>query len=173
MAEACIEKGYKTAAVVTDIVESYVAHGKMFAQKFEALGGKVLVSETVDVKTTTDFHSVMTKIKAKNPDVIFIAVVEEPLALAVTHALDVGYKGKFIFTSDWGQRRKRSSVSARSKAHWYKPKDLSITRNILQRTKRVTSPRFVNNTWKPTKRIFRCRPVPVTMRPTCSRGPWR
>jgi branched-chain amino acid transport system substrate-binding protein len=107
MAEACIEKGYKTAAVVTDIVESYTAHGKRFADAFEALGGKVLVSEMVDVKSTTDFHSVMTKIKAKNPDVLFIAVVEEPLALAVTHAFDVGYKGKFIFTSDWGAKAEK------------------------------------------------------------------
>jgi branched-chain amino acid transport system substrate-binding protein len=107
MAQACIEKGYKTAAVVTDIVESYVAHGKMFAEKFEALGGKIVALEAVDVKTTTDFHSVMTKIRAKNPDVIFVAVVEEPLTLAVTHALDVGYKGKFIFTSDWGAKAEK------------------------------------------------------------------
>jgi branched-chain amino acid transport system substrate-binding protein len=106
-AEACIEKGYKTAAVVTDIVEAYAAHAKMFADKFAALGGKVLAFETVDVKTTTDFHSVMTKIKAKNPDVLYVGFIEEPLILAVTHAFDVGYAGRFIFTSDWGAKAEK------------------------------------------------------------------
>ena len=107
MAQACTEKGYKRACVVTDIVESYASHGKRFAQKFESLGGQVLAFQTVDVKHTTDFHSVMTSMKSKNPDVIFVAMVEEPLALATTHALDVGYKGKFIFTSDWGSRAEK------------------------------------------------------------------
>ena len=43
MAQACIDKGYKKAAVLTDINEAYQSWGKRFQQKFESLGGKVRV----------------------------------------------------------------------------------------------------------------------------------
>ncbi len=107
MAQACIEKGYKKACVLTDINEAYVSWGKKFKDKFEALGGQVLAFESVDIKSTTDYHSVMTSFKAKNPDIIFIACYEEPSALATNHAIDVGYKGKFLFTSDWSVKAEK------------------------------------------------------------------
>ncbi len=107
MAEVAIEKGYKKAAVITDVNEAYLAWGKRFAQKFESLGGKAVAFQSVDVKHTTDYHSIMTSFKAKNPDIIFIATYEEQTALACNHALDVGYKGKFMFTSDWGIKADR------------------------------------------------------------------
>jgi branched-chain amino acid transport system substrate-binding protein len=107
MAEAAMEKGYKKAAVVTDINDAYVSWGKRFQQKFESLGGQVVGFESVDIKTTTDYHSIMTSFKAKNPDIIFVAMYEEPSALAVNHALDVGYKGKFMVTSDWGVKSEK------------------------------------------------------------------
>jgi len=102
MGEVAIEKGYKKAAVLTDINEAYVSWGKRFGQKLASLGGQVVAFESVDIKNTTDYHSVMTNFKAKNPDIIFVAMYEEPTALAINHALDVGYKGKFMVTSDWG-----------------------------------------------------------------------
>jgi len=107
MAEVAMEKGYKKAAVVTDINEAYVSWGKRFRQKLESLGGQVVAFESVDIKTTTDYHSIMTSFKAKNPDIIFVAMYEEPSALAVNHALDVGYKGKFMVTSDWGVKSEK------------------------------------------------------------------
>jgi len=107
MAEVAMEKGYKKAAVVTDINEAYVSWGKRFRQKLESLGGQVVGFESVDIKTTTDYHSIMTSFKAKNPDIIFVAMYEEPSALAVNHALDVGYKGKFMVTSDWGVKSEK------------------------------------------------------------------
>jgi branched-chain amino acid transport system substrate-binding protein len=101
MAQASFEKGFRKACVLTDINEAYVSWGKKFKDRFEALGGQVLAFESVDIKSTTDYHSIMTSFKAKNPDIIFIACYEEPSALAANHAMDVGYKGKFLFTSDW------------------------------------------------------------------------
>ena len=107
MAEACIEKGYKKAAVLTDINEAYESWGKRFGQKLESLGGQVVGFERVDIKHTNDYHSIMTSFKAKNPDIIFVAMYEEPSALAVNHGLDVGYKGKFMVTSDWGVKSEK------------------------------------------------------------------
>jgi len=101
MAQACMERGFKKACVLTDINEAYVTWGKRFQQKFESLGGQVLKLDSVDIKNTTDYHSVMTGFKAQNPDIIFIACYDEPGALAANHALEVGYKGKFFFGSDW------------------------------------------------------------------------
>jgi len=107
MAETCIEKGYKKAAVLTDINEAYVSWGKRFGQKLESLGGQVVGFESVDIKHVNDYHSIMTNFKAKNPDIIFVATYEEPTALAINHALDVGYKGKFMVTSDWGVKSEK------------------------------------------------------------------
>jgi len=107
MAEACIEKGYKKAAVLTDINPAFAAWGKRFQQKFESLGGQVVAFESIDIKTTNDYHSIMTNFKAKNPDLIFVTMYEEPTALAINHALDVGYKGKFMVSSDWGVKSEK------------------------------------------------------------------
>jgi branched-chain amino acid transport system substrate-binding protein len=107
MAQACINKGFKSAAVLTDINEAYVSWGKSFKQAFEKLGGKVVAFESVDIKHTTDYHSVMTSFKAKNPDIIFITMYEEPMALAASHAIDMGYKGKFLLNSEWGPKSEK------------------------------------------------------------------
>ncbi len=107
MAETSIEKGYKKAAVLTDINQAYLSWGKRFQSKLESLGGQVVAFESVDIKHTNDYHSIMTNFMAKNPDIIFVATYEEPTALAINHALDVGYKGKFMVTSDWGVKSEK------------------------------------------------------------------
>jgi len=107
MAQACINKGFKKVAVLTDINEAYVSWGKRFGQEFEKLGGKVVAFESADIKNTTDYHSIMTSFKAKNPDIIFITMYEEPMALAASHAVDIGYKGKFFFNSEWGPKSEK------------------------------------------------------------------
>jgi branched-chain amino acid transport system substrate-binding protein len=107
MAQACLDKGFKKACVITDINEAFLTWGKRFKERFEALGGQVPAFESVDIKNTTDFHSVMTNFRAKNPDVIFISCYEEAGALITNHALDVGYKGKFMYTSEWGAKSEK------------------------------------------------------------------
>lgn len=107
MAEACIKKGYKRACIVADVNEAYSSWAKKFKDKFESLGGKVFSLETIDSKTMTDYHSIMTSFKAKGPDIIFLSLYEEPAALAASHALDVGYKGKFLLNSDWGKKSEK------------------------------------------------------------------
>lgn len=107
MAEACYEKGIRTACVVADVNEAYTSWAEKFRNRFEELGGKVLGLETIDSKSLTDYHSIMTKFKSKNPDIIFLNLYEEPQALAALHALDTGYKGKFLLNSDWGKKSEK------------------------------------------------------------------
>ena len=159
MAQACIDKGYKKAAVLTDINEAYLSWGKRFQQKFESLGGQVVSFESIDIKNTTDYHSIMTSMKTKNPDIIFISAYEEPTALATNHALDVGYKGKFLYTSEWGSKAEKivgldriegSLVQAMTHTFFrkYPNQDKKVFslpsgRSIRKRTRRITcSPGF-------------------------------
>ncbi len=107
MAQVAYDKGFRKACVISDINEAYSSWAKRFQSKFESLGGKVLAFETVDTKATTDYHSVMTSFKAKGADLIFFSFYEEPAALGVSHALDVGYKGKFLLNSDWGKKSEK------------------------------------------------------------------
>ncbi len=104
MAQACFERGYKKACIIADVNEAYTSWAKRFKEKFESLGGKVLGFETIDSKAMTDYHSIMTSFKAKGADIIFLSLYEEPQALAASHALDIGYKGKFLLNSDWGKK---------------------------------------------------------------------
>jgi branched-chain amino acid transport system substrate-binding protein len=107
MAEACIQRGYRKVCIIADVNEAYSSWAKRFMEKFESLGGKVLGFETIDSKTMTDYHSIMTRFKAKAPDIIFLSLYEEPEALAASHALDIGYRGKFFLNSDWGRKSEK------------------------------------------------------------------
>ncbi len=107
MAQACITKGFKKACIVADVNEAYSSWAEKFKSKFESLGGEVLGFETIDSKNIMDYHSIMTSFKAKNPDIIFLSLYEEPQALAASHALDIGYKGKFLLNSDWGKKSEK------------------------------------------------------------------
>ena len=131
MAQACIDRGLKKACILTDINESYSAQGKKFKETFERLGGQILAFETVDTKSTTDYHSIMTNFKAKKPDVIFVSMFEQ--GLPANHALDVGYTGKFLFSSDFDKRTEKvigldriggSLVQALASTYWQRyPKE--------------------------------------------------
>jgi branched-chain amino acid transport system substrate-binding protein len=107
MADAVWKRGLKKACVLTDVNEAYETWGKRFKQRFESLGGQVPCFEMVDIRSMTDYHSIMTSFRAKNPDIIFVNAYEEPTALAASHALEVGYKGKFLFNSEFGSKAEK------------------------------------------------------------------
>jgi branched-chain amino acid transport system substrate-binding protein len=96
MAKACIDKGWKKFAVLTDVSDAYKAWGEAFAAEMKKLGGTSVGFEVIDTKTVNDYHSIMTKFNAKKPDVIFINAYEEPNSTMVLHAREIGYKGHFM-----------------------------------------------------------------------------
>ncbi len=96
MAKAAIDNGLKRFAVLTDISEAYVDWGKMYKKEAERLGGVSVGFESVDTKTISDYHSIMTKFKAAKPDIIVLLAYEEPNSQMVLHAREVGYKGPFF-----------------------------------------------------------------------------
>lgn len=103
LAKACFERGWKKFAVLTDVSDATVSTAEEFKAEMERLGGTSLGYEVVDTKTVFDFRSVMTKFRAKNPDVIFFLAYAEPSATMINHAREVGYEGHFMVTSNYNQ----------------------------------------------------------------------
>ncbi len=104
LAKAAWDRGYRTVCIVSDLADSWSGMSKEFKNQFEKLGGQVPALEIVDMSKTTDYHSIMTNFKSKNPDIIFVVMYDEPIALAVSHAFEVGYNGKFMFPSEMGPK---------------------------------------------------------------------
>ena len=140
MAQACIDKGFKKAAVLTDINEAFESWGKRFGQKLESLGGQIVAVESADIKSTTDYHSIMTSFKAKNPDIIFISMYEEPGAWPPTTRSISVTKVSSSSPRSGGSRRKRLSVSTGLKARWFRRWCTRFTESIPTRTEGDTRP---------------------------------
>ena len=80
----------KNAAVLLDNTSDY---SKGLAESFEAtfaeLGGKVLTEEAYQAKDT-DYKAVLTKIKATNPEVLYVPGYYEEVGLIVKQARELG-----------------------------------------------------------------------------------
>ncbi len=72
--------------------DSYQKH---FINKFEELGGNVLVYESVNLGET-DFKSTLTKIKRSNPDVILAIHISNELGLILKEIKELGIESKII-----------------------------------------------------------------------------
>lgn len=82
--------GLKNAAILADTTSDY-AQGlsKNFKETFTSLGGKVQVEEAYQAKET-DFKAVLTRIKGKNPEVLFVPGYYEEVGLIVRQARELG-----------------------------------------------------------------------------------
>ncbi|MFA5524060.1 MAG: ABC transporter substrate-binding protein [Tissierellales bacterium] len=82
--------GLKNAVILADTTSDY-AQGlsKNFKETFTALGGTVQVEEAYQAKET-DFKAVLTRIKGKNPGVLFVPGYYEEVGLIVRQARELG-----------------------------------------------------------------------------------
>lgn len=82
--------GLKNAAILADSTSDYAKGlSKNFKETFTNLGGKVLTEEAYQSKDT-DFKAVLTNIKGKNPDVLFVPGYYEEVGLIVRQARELG-----------------------------------------------------------------------------------
>ena len=98
MAKYSLENaGAKTAAVLYNNADDY-SKGLMenFSKAFEAGGGKVVETQSYGGADTKDFNAQLTKIKAANPDVLFIPNQFGECPLQIQQARAMGITAKLI-----------------------------------------------------------------------------
>ena len=91
----------KTAAIIYNISDDY---SKGLYEAFEAAAGDLGI-EVVQVegygKATVDFKAQLTNIKSKNPDVIFLPVYYQDVALIAVQAKELGIEAQFLGADGW------------------------------------------------------------------------
>jgi branched-chain amino acid transport system substrate-binding protein len=92
----------KTAAVLYDVASEYnKGIAEFFKKSFEKLGGQVVAFESY-TKDDKDFSSQLTKIKAANPDVLFLPNYYNEVPLQAQQARRLGITCSFIGSDSWG-----------------------------------------------------------------------
>ncbi len=66
-----ISKKYKRVAIISEQTDYAQALSRVFVKSFESLGGEVVANENF-APETSDFRSMLTKIKEENPEIILI-----------------------------------------------------------------------------------------------------
>ena len=91
----------KTAAIIYNISDDY---SKGLYEAYEAAAGDLGI-EVVQVegygKGTVDFKAQLTNIKSKNPDVIFLPVYYQDVALIAVQAKELGIEAQFLGADGW------------------------------------------------------------------------
>lgn len=91
----------KTAVIYVDNSSDY-SKGlqKFFKETFTASGGKILAEESYQQKDT-DFKAVLTLIKEKNPDVVYVPGYYEEVGKIIKQGREVGIKVPFLGGDGW------------------------------------------------------------------------
>ncbi len=91
----------KTAAIYIDSSSDYSKGlAQSFTEVFTKNGGKILGQEAF-LQKDQDFKSTLTKIKAMNPDVVFLPAYYEEVGKIVKQAREMGMTMPFLGTDGW------------------------------------------------------------------------
>ncbi len=95
------EVGAQTAAILFDTGSDYSKGlADSFEEYFTAEGGEILeVGEFVD--TETDYSAILTRVKDRNPDVVYVPSYYGTAGLIVRQAADLGIDAVFIGADGW------------------------------------------------------------------------
>lgn len=91
----------KTAAIYIDSASDYSKGlAASFKEAFEANGGKV-VSEEAFIAKDTDFRATLTRIKAANPEFVYVPAYYEEVGLILNQARELGIDAPFMGGDGW------------------------------------------------------------------------
>ncbi len=91
----------KNAAIIIDSSSDYAKGlAASFKESFEANGGKILIEEAYVAKDQ-DFRAILTNIKAKKPEFVFIPGYYEEVGLLVKQAREVGITVPIMGADGW------------------------------------------------------------------------
>ena len=95
------ELGLRTCAVTEDITDSYsTSVGGFMVDTFTSLGGELVAAEEAQ-NGDNDFRAQLTKIAAKQPDVLFVPWNYENVALIAQQAREVGITSVLFGADGW------------------------------------------------------------------------
>ena len=95
------ELGLRTCAVIEDITDSYsTSVGGFMVDTFTALGGELVATEEAQ-NGDNDFRAQLTKIAAKQPDVLFVPWNYENVALIAQQAREVDITAVLFGADGW------------------------------------------------------------------------
>jgi branched-chain amino acid transport system substrate-binding protein len=98
MTEEIWKKGIRKVALYVRGFETSKRWSAHFEEIWKKKGGQIVGREECSM-TASDHYSRLTKLMTTNPDAILIASFpDEPAALVVKQARELGYKGIFLFT---------------------------------------------------------------------------
>lgn len=96
MASAILNQLHTSSVMTLNVNNDYGNSSvAAFRTSFEKLGGAIIDAETYDV-STTDFHTLLAKVKALSPGVVYISAYPNDGALLLRQAKDLGLKTQFI-----------------------------------------------------------------------------
>lgn len=100
-ARLAYDLGKRKMALITDISnDGMVELTKGAKEEFTKLGGKIVAEEEM-TKADTDFRTQLTKIKASNPDVLYIGITgPNQIALVVKQARELGLSVQLIVPAE-------------------------------------------------------------------------
>ncbi|MBM7653918.1 ABC transporter substrate-binding protein [Neobacillus cucumis] len=109
----------KNAAVLIDSSSDYSKGlADAFKKAFKANGGKI-VAEEAYVAKDTDFHATLTRIKAENPDYVFLPGFYEEVGLIVKQAREIGLNVPFMGGDGWDSPKLVNIAGAKSLNNTY------------------------------------------------------
>jgi branched-chain amino acid transport system substrate-binding protein len=112
MASYAVNKlGAKTAAILYDVSDDYsLGLSEAFERTAQELNLEVVATEGYN-KGDIDFKAQLTNIAALNPDVLFIPVYYEDVALIVAQAAEIGVKATYLGADGWDGVLKKVDAS--------------------------------------------------------------
>ena len=91
----------KTAAIYIDNSSAYAKGlAKYFEEEFVKAGGQIVIKEAY-LQKDTDFKATLTKIKATNPEVIFVPGYYQEVGLIIKQSRDLGMKMPVLGGDGW------------------------------------------------------------------------
>lgn len=99
-----LKRGLKKVSLIVDDSDFGREHASVIIKTFEKEGGKVLSVEYMKTGSEVDFMAVLTKIKALNPDALYIVAYEEPGIRISKQTREAGIKAKLLFTEHFKQK---------------------------------------------------------------------
>jgi len=104
--------GARKIAVLYHISDYGIGIKDVFKQRFEELGGKILIEEGTP-QDSRDYRTVLIKLNNLNPDIIFMPTYPDGAVAALKQAQELGITTKFLGGDGWDDPDLQKEVSGR------------------------------------------------------------